>query len=51
MPVKDNHLFIGKMLGVGLISILQCLTIILLSDWLFGVYWGTARDCCCCSAC
>ncbi|MEK3790912.1 ABC transporter permease [Paenibacillus sp. FSL R7-0204] len=40
MPVKDSHLFIGKMLGVGLVSILQCLTIILLSDWLFGVYWG-----------
>ncbi|MFD1903682.1 ABC transporter permease [Paenibacillus rhizoplanae] len=40
MPVKDSHLFIGKMLGVGLVSILQCLTIILMTDWLFGVYWG-----------
>ncbi|WP_405104708.1 ABC transporter permease [Paenibacillus sp. FSL K6-1217] len=40
MPVQDSQLFIGKMLGVGLVSILQCLTIILLSAWLFGVYWG-----------
>ncbi|AIQ61238.1 ABC transporter permease [Paenibacillus borealis] len=40
MPVKSSELFIGKMLGVGLVSILQCLAIILLSDWLFGVYWG-----------
>jgi ABC-2 type transport system permease protein len=40
MPVKGSQLFIGKMLGVGLVSILQCLAIILLSDWLFGVYWG-----------
>lgn len=40
MPVKGSQLFIGKMLGVGLVSILQCLAIIVLSDWLFGVYWG-----------
>ncbi|QUL54511.1 ABC transporter permease [Paenibacillus tritici] len=40
MPVKDWQVFVGKMLGVGLVSILQCLAIILLSDWLFGVYWG-----------
>lgn len=40
MPVKGSQLFIGKMLGVGLVSILQCMAIILLSDWLFGVYWG-----------
>lgn len=40
MPVKGSQLFIGKMLGVGLVSILQCLAIIVLSDRLFGVYWG-----------
>ncbi|WNS42707.1 ABC transporter permease [Paenibacillus sp. MMS20-IR301] len=40
MPVKGSQLFIGKMLGVGLVSIVQCLAIVLLSDWLFGVYWG-----------
>ncbi|WP_379157359.1 ABC transporter permease [Paenibacillus sp. sgz5001063] len=40
MPVKGSQLFIGKILGVGLVSIVQCLAIILLSDWLFGVYWG-----------
>ncbi|KWX75831.1 ABC transporter permease [Paenibacillus jilunlii] len=40
MPVKASELFIGKMLGVGIVSIIQCLAIILLSDWLFGVYWG-----------
>lgn len=40
MPVKGSQLFIGKMLGVGIVTIIQCLTIILLSGWLFGVYWG-----------
>ncbi|MNI17396.1 Inner membrane transport permease YbhR [compost metagenome] len=40
MPVKASELFIGKMLGVGIVSIIQCLAIILLTDWLFGVYWG-----------
>jgi ABC-2 type transport system permease protein len=40
MPVKGSQLFIGKMLGVGIVTIVQCLAIILLSDWLFGVYWG-----------
>ncbi|MHA6532750.1 ABC transporter permease [Paenibacillus sp. BAC0078] len=40
MPVKGSELFIGKMLGVGIVSIVQCLAIILLTDWLFGVYWG-----------
>ncbi|QQZ62171.1 ABC transporter permease [Paenibacillus sonchi] len=40
MPVKASELFIGKMLGVGIVSIIQCTAIILLSDWLFGVYWG-----------
>ncbi|OKP85769.1 hypothetical protein A3844_15555 [Paenibacillus helianthi] len=40
MPVKGSELFIGKILGVGIVSIVQCLAIILLSDWLFGVYWG-----------
>ncbi len=40
MPVKASELFIGKMLGVGIVSIIQCLAIIMLSDWLFGVYWG-----------
>lgn len=40
MPVKGSELFIGKMLSVGIVTIVQCLAIILLSDWLFGVYWG-----------
>ncbi|MBW4081617.1 ABC transporter permease [Paenibacillus sp. S150] len=40
MPVKGSELFTGKVLGIGLVSIVQCLAIILLSDWLFGVYWG-----------
>lgn len=40
MPVKGSQIFIGKILSVGLVTILQCLTIILLSGWLFGVYWG-----------
>jgi ABC-2 type transport system permease protein len=40
MPVKGSQLFIGKMLGVGVVSILQCAVIVLLSHWLFGVYWG-----------
>ncbi|NUU60973.1 ABC transporter permease [Paenibacillus agri] len=40
MPVKGSQLFIGKMLGVGTVSIVQCSAIILLSHWLYGVYWG-----------
>lgn len=40
MPVKGWHVFTGKILSVTLVSILQCLTIILLSNWLFGIYWG-----------
>ncbi|SEU14954.1 ABC transporter permease [Paenibacillus sp. NFR01] len=40
MPVKGSHLFIGKMLGVGLITVAQCAAIVLLSRGLFGVYWG-----------
>ncbi|MNC24386.1 ABC-2 family transporter protein [compost metagenome] len=40
MPVKAPELFIGKILGVAIVSIVQCLAIILLSGWLFGVYWG-----------
>ncbi|ULO07995.1 ABC transporter permease [Paenibacillus sp. 19GGS1-52] len=40
MPVKGSQLFIGKMLGVGIVSIFQCVAIILLSHWFFGVDWG-----------
>lgn len=40
MPVKGSELFIGKMLGVGIVSIVQCVAIVVLTDWLFGVYWG-----------
>jgi len=40
MPVKGSGLFIGKMLGVGVISVVQCAAIILLSNLLFGVNWG-----------
>jgi ABC-2 type transport system permease protein len=40
MPVKGSDLFIGKMLGIAIVTMLQCAAIILLSYWLFGVYWG-----------
>jgi ABC-2 type transport system permease protein len=40
MPVKGSQLFIGKILGVSIITILQCAAIIFLSQLLFGVYWG-----------
>lgn len=40
MPVKGSELFIGKMLGVGVVSVVQCAAIILLTNALFGVYWG-----------
>ncbi|MEK8216571.1 MULTISPECIES: ABC transporter permease [unclassified Paenibacillus] len=40
MPVKGSDLFIGKMLGIAIVTMLQCAAIILLSHWLFGVYWG-----------
>ncbi|WP_151733803.1 ABC transporter permease ['Paenibacillus yunnanensis' Narsing Rao et al. 2020] len=40
MPVTGRELFTGKMLGVGIVTALQCATIIILSNLLFGVYWG-----------
>lgn len=40
MPVKGSQLFVGKMLGVGIITILQCAAIIICTNVLFGVYWG-----------
>lgn len=40
MPVKGSELFIGKMLGVGLLTGVQCAAIIIFTDVLFGVYWG-----------
>lgn len=40
MPVKGSQLFTGKMLGVGIITVLQCAAIILFTNVLFGVYWG-----------
>lgn len=40
MPVKGSELFIGKMFGVGVVSVVQCAAIILLSNLLFGVNWG-----------
>ncbi|WP_313639451.1 ABC transporter permease [Paenibacillus sp.] len=40
MPVKGSQLFIGKMLGVGIVSIVQCAAIIILTNVLFGVNWG-----------
>ncbi|WP_249901008.1 ABC transporter permease [Paenibacillus sp. PK3_47] len=40
MPVKGSQLFVGKMLGVGIITVLQCAVIIICTDVLFGVYWG-----------
>ena len=40
MPVKGSQLFIGKMLGVGVITMLQCAAIIIFTSLLFGVYWG-----------
>lgn len=40
MPVKGSQLFLGKMLGVGIISVIQSIAIIVLTDLLFGVNWG-----------
>lgn len=40
MPVKGSQLFIGKILGIGLVTILQAAVIILLTDWVYGVNWG-----------
>lgn len=40
MPVKGSQLFIGKMMGVGVVTVLQCAAIIFFTDVLFGVYWG-----------
>lgn len=40
MPVKGSELFLGKMLGLGLVSVIQCCVIILATHFLFGVYWG-----------
>jgi ABC-2 type transport system permease protein len=40
MPVTGSQLFMGKILGIGLVTILQGATIILLTDWLYGVDWG-----------
>ncbi|WP_410512568.1 ABC transporter permease [Paenibacillus sp. BR2-3] len=40
MPVKGSQLFIGKILGIGLVTILQSSMVVLLTDWLYGVDWG-----------
>lgn len=40
MPVKGSQLFIGKILGVGVVTMLQCAAIIFFTHLLFGVYWG-----------
>lgn len=40
MPIKGSELFIGKMLGVGIVSVVQCAAIVILSNLLFGVNWG-----------
>ncbi|MFD1776590.1 ABC transporter permease [Paenibacillus rhizophilus] len=40
MPVKGSELFRGKMLGIGIVSVLQCAAIIFATHFLFGVYWG-----------
>ncbi|ASA24456.1 ABC transporter permease [Paenibacillus donghaensis] len=40
MPVKGSQLFIGKMLGVGAVTVLQNAAIIILTHLLFGVHWG-----------
>lgn len=40
MPVKGSQLFVGKIMGIGLMTIVQCAAIIFLSHLLFGVYWG-----------
>ncbi|WP_150270429.1 ABC transporter permease [Paenibacillus tepidiphilus] len=39
-PVTGRELFFGKILGIGIVAALQCATIIILSNLLFGVYWG-----------
>lgn len=38
--LKGSELFIGKMLGVGVVSVVQCAAIIILTHLLFGVNWG-----------
>ncbi|GGG01279.1 hypothetical protein GCM10010912_52660 [Paenibacillus albidus] len=40
MPVKASQLFIGKMLGIAVITIFQGTTLIVLTNLLFGVDWG-----------
>jgi len=40
MPVKGSQLFIGKILGVGVVTVLQSGVIILMTHWLYGVDWG-----------
>ncbi|MNB71178.1 ABC-2 family transporter protein [compost metagenome] len=40
MPLKGSELFMGKMLGMGLISVVQSAVIIIATHFLFGVYWG-----------
>jgi len=40
MPVKGSQLFLGKILGLGLVTLLQGAVIILFTDWIYGVDWG-----------
>ncbi|AHV99309.1 ABC transporter permease [Paenibacillus sabinae] len=40
MPVKGSEIFVGKMLGIGLVTVLQGAVIIFATHFLFGVYWG-----------
>lgn len=40
MPVKGSELFMGKILGLGLVAVVQSAVIILATHYLFGVYWG-----------
>ncbi|QWU15842.1 ABC-2 type transport system permease protein [Paenibacillus sophorae] len=44
MPVKGGELFMGKMLGIGIVSVLQCAFIIVATRFLFGVYWGNRPE-------
>ncbi|MNI30446.1 ABC-2 family transporter protein [compost metagenome] len=40
MPIREEHIIIGKMSGNGFIAMLQSILIITVTSWLYDVDWG-----------
>ncbi|MNO58607.1 ABC-2 family transporter protein [compost metagenome] len=42
MPISTLHIFVGKVIGNSLIAFLQAAVIILGTEWMYDVDWGTS---------